>query len=72
MRLQRKIPLHGNQDVQEKISLWLDMASLRPQGFRTLSDKKNRSRPKNADPAKIGSNGRFLSHPEQLALGMPL
>jgi len=68
MRLQRKVPLHGNPDPLEKMSLFADMASLNPQGFRELSTKKNRRRPKAANPKKIGLNGRFLSRPEQLNL----
>ncbi|MDB2578944.1 hypothetical protein N9Y00_07900 [Tateyamaria sp.] len=68
MRLQRKIPLHGNPDLLEKMSLWADMASLNPQGFRELSTKKNRRRPQAANSQKVGLNGRFLSRPEQLNL----
>lgn len=71
MLLQRKLPLHGNPNVLEKMSLWADMASLNPKGFRDLSTKKNRRRSKSADPKKVGVNGRFLSRPEQLALDLP-
>lgn len=68
MRVQRKIPLHGNPDPLEKLSLWADMSSLNPKGFRELSDRKNRRRRKSDNPKKLRLNGRFLSRPEQLAL----
>ena len=68
MRLQRKIPLHGKGGPLDTMALWADMASLNPKGFRDLSEKKSRRRSKRANPQKVGLNGRFLSHPEQLNL----
>jgi len=62
------IPLHGKGDALTKIALWAEMAAMNPSGFRELSTKKNRRR---TPTKKIGSNGRFLSRPEQLAKELP-
>lgn len=63
-----RIPLHGKGSALDKLAHWAEMATLNPQGFRTLSEKKNRRRAKHQSAKRVGTNGRFLTHAEKLNL----
>jgi len=68
MHLPLRLPLHGNGTPLTKLFLWVNMAALNPEGFREVSNKKNRHFVTQKDRSKGRHRGRFRIYAEKLAL----